>query len=200
MFVLLRSTSFNEGIMLINEKAVSSTDVRDSDRISRLGTCPAKIPNPSELTQVPLRFRLFNFPPIHATISTESSSIIHELRLRCSITFSLLKKKNLSRPVWAKFRKDKKFVFAYNRVSASLRNLDPEKISFVKGDLSSLRIESIVQLLMLRHSRADKLGNFVTLVQSRFRWVNLGNLLRRAAPSFDTLLPQSSMCCRFSST
>jgi hypothetical protein len=165
-----------------------------------LGTCPAKIPNPAELTQVPLRFKLFNFPPIHATISTELSSIIHELRLRCSITFILLKKKNLSRPVWAKSRKDRLFVFAYNKVPASFRNVDPEKISFVKGALSSSRIESIVQLLMLRHSRDDKLGNFVTLVHSRFRWVNLGNVLRTAAPLFDILLPQSSMCCRFFST
>lgn len=200
MFVLLRSTSFNEGIMLINKMAVSSTDVWDSDKISRLGTCSAKIPNAAELTLVPLIFRLLNFAPTHATISIESSPIIHELRLRCSITFIRLKKKNLWRPEWAKSRKDRKFVFAYNKASASFRNVAPERISFAKGALSSSIIESTVQLLMSRHSRDDKLGNFVTLVQARFRWVNFGNILRTAAPLFDILLPQRSMCCSFFST
>jgi len=169
MFVLLRSTSFNEGIILINEMAVSSTSVSDNDRISRLGTCPTKIPNPAELTLVPLRFRLFKLPPTHATISTESSPIMHELRLRCSITFILLKKKNLCRLVWATSKKDTRFVFAYTKASASFRNVAPEKISFAKGELSSSSIESIVQLLMSRHSRDDNVGNFVTLVQARLR-------------------------------
>lgn len=169
MHVLLRSTSFNEGIILINEMPVSSNGVWDNDRISRLGTCPAKIPNPAELTLVPLRFRLFKLAPTHATISTESSPIMHELRLRCCITFILLKKKNLCRLVWATSKKDTRFVFAYEKTPDSFRNVAPEKISFAKGDLSSSSIESIVQLLMSRHSRDDSVGNFVTLVQARFR-------------------------------
>jgi len=53
-----------------------------------------------------------------------------------------------------------------------------------------LRMESIVQLFILRHSSDVKSSNFVTLVQSRFRWLNLGNILRTAAPLFDILLSE----------
>lgn len=196
------STTFTEGSLLIDKTATSSTGVQDNDRISRLGTCPTKISNPAELTLVLLRFRYLKSAPIHATCSTKSSLIVLELRSKCFSAFIKGKKQNLWREELDTSKKDRKLVSQYSKASASFMNVAPEKISFVKGALtpSPSSIVLMVQLLMFRHSRDDKFGNSVMLVQAILRELSLENFWRTAAPLLDTLLPQRSRYCSFVST
>lgn len=180
--------------MLIYEMARSSIRVEDSNKVSRLGTCPAKIPTPTELTLVLFRFKNLKLAPMNAIISTESSSTEVPLRSRCAIAFILGKNPNLLIEELDTSKKYRKLVLTCKRVWEISMNEAPAIISFERQALlpSPSNKECMVQLLMFRKVREGKFGTFVTLVQARFRKVNLENLRRIAAPLLDISLPQRS--------
>lgn len=136
------------------------------------------MPIPTELTLVLLRFRFFRLAPIHTIISTESSPMVPELRSKCSSIFISAKTPNRLREDLDTSNKDKELVLIHKKASASFMKVAPAQTSFSKGALSPLpsRMESMVQLLIFKHSRADRFGKHVTLVQARLRKLSLGNL------------------------
>lgn len=202
MSVSLRSMLFKAGIKLIYDMAKSSIMVWDSDKVSRFGTFPAKIPTPEELTVVQLRFRCFKFSPTDAINPAELSPMAVELRSKCSNAFIWGKKQNLWREAFEKSRWFRKLVPTNSRSSVSFENVAPEAISFLRGTLAPdpLIVESITQLLTFRDSRWGKFGNLVTLVQAIFRKFNFRNICRTSDPVLDILLPQRSRYCNFVST